>query len=82
MLRIAMLSLIFSVICGVLGFGGGGSSAWVWGQVLFPVFLVFSAVGFLGGLMAKPGGLREVRINSFNGGADVHRHNAPQSIQE
>jgi uncharacterized membrane protein YtjA (UPF0391 family) len=63
MLRVAMLSLICSVSSGVFGFGGGISSSWVWGQILFLIFLVFSAVGFLGGVMAKPTGLREAHIN-------------------
>ncbi|HEV3196808.1 MAG TPA: DUF1328 domain-containing protein [Bryobacteraceae bacterium] len=64
MLRLAMLSLIFSASCGVFGFGGRATSSWVWGQILFLVFLVVAAIGFLGGLRARPTGLREARLNN------------------
>jgi uncharacterized membrane protein YtjA (UPF0391 family) len=63
MLRLAMLSLIFSASCGVFGFGGGASSSWVWGQILFLVFLLVAAFGFLGGLRANSRGLREAPLN-------------------
>jgi uncharacterized membrane protein YtjA (UPF0391 family) len=63
MLRFAMLSLICSVTAGVFGFGGGGSSSWLGGPILFLIFLAFSAVGFLAGLTAKPARLREARID-------------------
>jgi uncharacterized membrane protein YtjA (UPF0391 family) len=63
MLRFAMLSLIFSASCGVFGFGGGTTSSWVWGQILFLVFLVLAAFGFLGGLRSNSEGLREARLN-------------------
>ncbi len=63
MLRFAMLSLIFSASCGVFGFGGGAPSSWVWGQILFLVFLVLAAFGFLGGLRVNSVGLREARLD-------------------
>jgi uncharacterized membrane protein YtjA (UPF0391 family) len=63
MLRFGLLSLICSVSFGVFGFGGGPTAAWAAGQVLFVVCLVFSAVGFLGGVWARPTGLREERID-------------------
>ena len=63
MLRFAMLFLVCAVSAGVFGFGGGDSSSWVWGPILFLVFLMFSVVGFLGGLMARPTELRQARIN-------------------
>jgi len=63
MLRFALLSLVCAVSAGVFGFSGSLSPWWVWGQVLFLVFLMLSAVGFLGGLVAKPPSLREARIN-------------------
>jgi uncharacterized membrane protein YtjA (UPF0391 family) len=63
MLRFAMLSLIFSASCGVFGFGGGATSSWIGTQILFLVFLVIAAFGFLGGLRASPTGLQEARLN-------------------
>ncbi len=63
MLRVAMLSLICSVTAGVFGFGEGISSSWASAQILFLVFLVFAAAGFLGGVMVRPRGLREARLD-------------------
>jgi uncharacterized membrane protein YtjA (UPF0391 family) len=63
MLRFAMLSLVCSVTAGVFGFGGGASSSWPGGPILFLVFLAFSAVGFLAGLTARPAKLQEARID-------------------
>lgn len=74
MLRFGMLSLICSVGCGVLGFGGGVFSSSAWAPFLFLVFLALSAVGFLGGLMARPRELREARIY------DHSCHERPRSV--
>lgn len=76
MLRFALLSLVCAVSAGVFGFSGSLSPWWVWGQVLFLIFLVLSAVGFMGGLMAKPTGLQTARINDRSGhgrpAKDIH----------
>lgn len=92
MLRFGMLSLICSMSFGVFGFGAGLSTSWVGGQILFLVCLVLSAIGFLGGVLANPTGLRESRIDDRSSygrpAKDLHGeeyrepHNAPRSIQE
>ena len=78
MLRFAMLSLVCCVSCGVFGFGGGPASSWIGTQILFLVFLVVAAFGFLGGLRASPTGLREARLNdrSSYGGPAKANHRA------
>jgi len=63
MLRFAMVSLIFSASCGVFGFGAGSTPSWIWGQILFLIFLLVASFGFLGGLRVKSVGLREARLD-------------------
>ena len=72
MLRFEMLSLICAVSSGVFGFGGGVSSSWFWGQILFLVFLVFSVVAFLVGLMSKPRRWQGALIYVVNDSAREH----------
>lgn len=63
MLRFGMLSLIGSVSFGVFGFGGSLSASSGGAQILSLACLAFSAIGFLGGVLANPTGLPETRTN-------------------
>lgn len=62
MLRLAMLSLICCVTCGVFGYGGIAPVAWTWAPALFYIFLGLSVVGFLGGTLPRTPELREARV--------------------
>jgi uncharacterized membrane protein YtjA (UPF0391 family) len=55
MLRLALLSLVCAVTCGVFGFGGNSATSSVLAQNLFFLFLVVALAGFLGGTLSGAG---------------------------